>query len=128
MKLVAITAEDLGNPGTTTDFRAKTFIDGTYEGDLAALAGVPYRVGREGRADFDEPHAGHVYVRFKDYNLLPGSTGEADAGIQAFCFRFHLTKDQANSVPVEKPAAISARTTCRCWRRSPREKSRASVR
>jgi hypothetical protein len=104
VKLVAITAEDLGNPGTATGFRAKTFIDGTYEGDLAALAGVPYRVGREGRADFDEPHAGHVYVRFKDYNLLPGSTGEADAGIRAFCFRFHLTKDQANSVPVEKPA------------------------
>lgn len=104
VQLVAITAEDPGSPGKNTEFRAKIFIDATYEGDLAALAGVPYRVGREGRADFDEPHAGHVYVRFKDYNLLPGSTGEADDGIQAFCFRFHLTEDQANSVPVEKPA------------------------
>jgi hypothetical protein len=37
---------------------------------------------------------------------LPGSTGEADAGIQAFCFRFHLTKDKSNSVPVEKPAGF----------------------
>jgi hypothetical protein len=68
---------------------------------------VPYRVGRESRATFGEPHAGHIYVRFKDYNPLPGSTGEADDGIQAFCFRFHLTKDKANSVPVEKPAAFN---------------------
>lgn len=107
VKLVAITAEDLENPGKKTEFRAATFIDCTYEGDLAALAGVPYRVGPEGRADFDEAHAGHVYVRFKDYNLLPGSTGEADAGIQAFCFRFHLTQDEANSVPVEKPSGFT---------------------
>ena len=103
VKLVSITAEDLSKPGTQTEFRAATFIDCTYEGDLAALAGVPYRVGRESRATFGEPHAGHIYVRFKDYNPLPGSTGEADDGIQAFCFRFHLTKDKANSVPVEKP-------------------------
>ena len=33
-------------------------------------------------------------MRFNDYNPLPGSTGEADNGIQAFCFRFHLTKDK----------------------------------
>ncbi len=107
VKLVSITAEDLSKPGTKTEFRATTFIDCTYEGDLAALAGVPYRVGRESRATFGEPHAGHIYVRFRDYNPLPGSTGEADDGIQAFCFRFHLTKDKANSVPVEKPAAFN---------------------
>ncbi len=104
VKLVSITAEDLSKPGTQTEFRASTFIDCTYEGDLAALAGVPYRVGRESRAAFGEPHAGNIYLRFKDYNPLPGSTGEADDGIQAFCFRFHLTKDRTNSMPVEKPA------------------------
>lgn len=107
VKLVSLTAEDLSRPGKTTEFRAQSFIDCTYEGDLAALSGVPYRVGRESRATFGEPHAGHIYVRFKDYNLLPGSTGEADDGIQAFCFRFHLTKDKANAVPVEKPAAYN---------------------
>ena len=107
MKLVSITTEDLTAPGTHKEFRARTFIDCTYEGDLAALAGVPYRVGRESRSTFGEPHAGHIYVRFKDYNPLPGSTGEADDGIQAFCFRFHLTKDKANAVPVEKPAAFN---------------------
>ncbi len=103
VKLVSVTTKDLSNPDTKTEFRGNTFIDCTYEGDLAALAGVPYRVGRESRATFNEPHAGKIYVRFKDYNPLPGSTGEADDGIQAFCFRFHLSKDKSNSVPVEKP-------------------------
>lgn len=103
-KLVSVVAKDLAKPGVMTEFRAQTFIDATYEGDLAALAGVPYRVGRESRDAFGEPHAGKIYIRFKDYNPLPGSTGEADNGIQAFCFRFHVTKDKANLVPVEKPA------------------------
>jgi hypothetical protein len=107
VKLVSLVAEDLSRPGTMKEFRANAFIDCTYEGDLAALAGVPYRVGRESRSTFGEPHAGHIYVRFRDYNPLPGSTGEADDGIQAFCFRFHLTKDRANSVAVEKPAAFN---------------------
>ncbi len=102
-KLVSLMAEDLDQPGSRIEFRGRTFIDCTYEGDLAALAGVPYRVGRESRSDFNEPHAGHIFVRFKDYHPLPGSTGEADDGIQAFCFRFHLTKDKTNSVPVEQP-------------------------
>lgn len=107
VKLVSITAEDLAQPGTKVEFRAKTFVDATYEGDLAALAGVPYRVGRESRETYGEAHAGKIYLRFKDINAQPGSTGEADDGIQAFCFRPHVTKDKANAVPVEKPAAFN---------------------
>jgi hypothetical protein len=107
VKLVSITAEDLAQPGTRIEFRAKTFVDATYEGDFAALAGVPYRVGRESRETFGEPHAGKIYLRFKDINPLPGSTGEADDGIQAFCFRIHVTRDLANAVPIEKPAAFN---------------------
>ena len=100
-KLTAVTYETAS--GRTT-INAAAFIDATYEGDLAALAGSDYRVGRESRADFKEKHAGKIYVRFGDANPLPGSTGEADGGIQAFCFRFHLTKNPANLLPVEKPA------------------------
>lgn len=107
VKLVSITAEDLAQPRNRVEFRAKTFVDATYEGDLAALAGVPYRVGRESRETFGERHAGKIYLRFKDVNPLPGSTGEADDGIQAFCFRIHVTSDLANAVPVEKPAAFN---------------------
>ena len=100
-KLAAVTYETASGRTTLT---APAFIDATYEGDLAALAGSDYRVGRESRSDFKEKHAGKIYVRFGDANPLPGSTGVADAGIQAFCFRFHLTKDAANLLPVEKPA------------------------
>jgi len=107
VKLVSITAEDLAQPRNRVEFRAKTFVDATYEGDLAALAGVPYRVGRESRETFGERHAGKIYLRFKDVNPLPGSTGEADDGIQAFCFRIHVTSDLANAVPVEKPVAFN---------------------
>lgn len=107
VKLVSLTAEDLAQPGTKTEFRAKTFVDATYEGDLAALAGVPYRVGRESRETYGEAHAGKIFLRFKDTNPQAGSTGEADAGIQAFCFRMHVTKDKDNSVPIEKPAAFN---------------------
>ncbi|RFC43906.1 MAG: Dehydrogenase (flavoprotein) [Verrucomicrobia bacterium] len=107
VKLVSITAEDQADPRIKMEIRAKTFVDATYEGDLAAMAGVPYRVGRESRETYSEAHAGKIYLRFKDTNPGPGSTGEADDGIQAFCFRMHVTKDQSNAVPIEKPAAFN---------------------
>lgn len=107
VRLTGVVVEDLSKPGTFLELRSGCFIDATYEGDLAALAGVPYRVGRESRADFREPHAGKIYVRFGDSNPLPGSTGEADAGIQAFCFRLHLTRIPSNLVPIEKPASFN---------------------
>ena len=66
---------------------------------------MTYRVGGEIRETYGEAHAGKIYLRFKDTNPQAGSTGEADAGIQAFCFRMHVTKD--NSVPIEKPAVFN---------------------
>lgn len=42
---------------------AKIFIDASYEGDLMALAGVPYRIGRESRAEYGESLAGVVVSR-----------------------------------------------------------------
>ena len=39
---------------------AKVFLDATYEGDLLALAGVPYVVGREAASEFDEIYGGVV--------------------------------------------------------------------
>jgi hypothetical protein len=107
VKLVGIRATSLAHPTSAIDLRARVFVDCTYEGDLAALAGADYRVGRESRSAFREPHAGRLYARFGDRNPLPGSTGDADAGIQAFCFRFHLTKDRAKQVAVERPAAFN---------------------
>ena len=42
---------------------AQVFIDATYESDVAALAGVPYRVGREARGEYNEIYAGKIWVK-----------------------------------------------------------------
>ena len=42
-------------------YSARVFVDATYEGDLAAAAGAPYMLGREGADEFGEPCAGKLY-------------------------------------------------------------------
>lgn len=79
------------------------FIDATYEGDLYARAGAAFRVGRESRAQFNEPHAGVIYMDHDTHELLPGSTGEGDDGLPAYTYRLCLTDDPTNHVPIEKP-------------------------
>ncbi len=66
---------------------ARMFIDGTYEGDLLAAAGVPYRVGRE---------AGEEYAE----SLAPD---EADTQLQGYNFRLTMTRDPANRVMPKAP-------------------------
>ena len=101
------------------DFAAKVFIDGTYEGDLMAAAGVSWTIGREGRKDFGESLAGKQYPKKKmaisglgaDGKPLPLITttdaGPDDAGdknVMVYSFRLCVTKDAANRVPFPKPA------------------------
>lgn len=110
---------------------ARTFVDATYEGDLLALTGVPYEVGRESRDTYGESHAGVVFTPLRKraegqrgwpvaasdgalnirYNphargdpILPESTGEADASVMAYNYRFILTNAPENLVEVPKPA------------------------
>lgn len=106
-RLTAIVLEDRAVPGARVRLAAPVFIDATYEGDLAAMAQAPFRTGRESRAEYDEPHAGRIYMRFGDSRPLPGSTGEADNATQAFCFRFHVTNQAAFRVPIAKPAGYN---------------------
>lgn len=107
-------------------FRAGMFIDATYEGDLMAMAGVSYHVGREDNSVYKETlngvHYGHPNHNFKawvdpyvvpgkpDSGLLPGVAdvpplvqGEGDASIQAYNFRICLTDDPANRLPFPQP-------------------------
>lgn len=63
------------------------FIDATYEGDLLAAAGVPYRLGTDARSDFNEP-------------LAPASRSDA---IMAMNFRVCLSRDPDNRRPIPKP-------------------------
>jgi hypothetical protein len=110
---------------------AKVFADGMYEGDLAAAAKVPYRTGREARAEYHEPHAGVIYT--KERHKEPGQrgfpkdadegrlkirynshasaeiieadgSGEADASVMAYNYRLILTRDPENRVMLSKPA------------------------
>ncbi len=78
----------LENDGRTTlTVTADVYIDATYEGDLIAAAKVPYRVGREGREEYNE-------------SLAPE---QPDAQLQAYNFRFTATQDPANRVMPKKP-------------------------
>lgn len=45
------------NTGQTRDLVADWFLEATETGDLLPLAGVEYRVGAEGREEWQEPHA-----------------------------------------------------------------------
>ena len=62
---------------------AKVFIDASYEGDLMAMAGENYHVGRESREQYGEPMAGD-------------SEGRADGQVQGYNFRLIMTQDPEN--------------------------------
>jgi hypothetical protein len=101
-----ITGVELEDPkGVRVVLSARSYIDGTYEGDLAGAAGVPYRVGREGRDEFGESFAGIHYMDWKaGKQIQTADTGEPSPAIQAFCARSIFTDDPEKRVPIEKPA------------------------
>ena len=107
-------------------FRAKMFIDGTYEGDLMAKAGVSYHVGREANSLYGETLNGirtetpkhqftvpvDPYVKPGDSGsgLLPfiqpgdgGTPGAGDHRVQTYNYRLCFTTNAANRMPVEPP-------------------------
>jgi hypothetical protein len=111
--------------GTTHDITVKAamFADATYEGDLFALAKVPYRVGREARVEYHEPHAGKVFVNIdhgapqsvaaqglnirsytsRQGTVDPTSPFTADGNSQAYNYRFCVTKAPANRLMLTAP-------------------------
>ncbi|UCD37059.1 MAG: FAD-dependent oxidoreductase [Fidelibacterota bacterium] len=106
----------------------RMFIDATYEGDLMALSGVSYIVGREANSvygetlngvqteraiyhQFDLPVDPYVIMGDTKSSLLPGIhpggagiEGSSDKRIQAYNFRLCLTDVPSNRQPFEKPA------------------------
>lgn len=109
-------------------FKAKVFIDATYEGDLMAAAGISYYVGREGNSVYREAwngvetgvfqHAHHFKNKIDPYKVPgepdsgllprissapPGIKGEGDQRIQAYCYRMCLTNNPENQVPFPEP-------------------------
>jgi hypothetical protein len=90
---------------------AGVFIDATYEGDLFAAAGADYRLGRESRDEFDEPHAGVVSFDYQNAEFLPGTTGERDGRLPAYTYRLCLTTDPGNSHVLTEPPSDYRRET-----------------
>jgi hypothetical protein len=109
-----------------TVYRAKMFIDATYEGDLMARAGVSFNFGREGTNVYGESYNGirdktpaHQFtVEVDPYvspgrpasGLLPlvqagdgGLPGEGDQRIQAYNFRLCFTQNPTNRQPNAVP-------------------------
>lgn len=80
----------------------RVYIDATYEGDLAALAGAAYRVGRESRDEYCERFAGKIFT--ENGLILNGGSGEGDKKVQGYNFRLIMTDSARNSRPVIKPA------------------------
>jgi hypothetical protein len=64
-------------------FRAKVFIDTTYEGDLMAKTGVSHTLIREGRGQYGEKYAGVIYeekYQPRTNHLKPGPHGRVPGG------------------------------------------------
>lgn len=108
-------------------FRAKMFIDATYEGDLMAMAGVSFTFGREGTNLYGENLNGirpstpqHQFVVNVDPYKIPGepasgllpyiqsgdggTPGDGDTRIQAYNFRLCMTKVETNKIPLSPPS------------------------
>lgn len=118
----------------TRQVAARIFADCSYEGDLLPLAKVAYRVGREARSEFNETHAGRIFMKpsakaptdgqaelgaahdrlnlrkFPGFQeiVTPASTGESDGNVQAFNYRTILSSDPHNQMPVSKPASYDS--------------------
>jgi hypothetical protein len=107
-------------------FRAKVFIDASYEGDLLKQAGVSYTSGREANSQYGETINGIQTVTHGNQlpngispwvtpgnpasGLLPGvnaapagADGAADSLIQAYCYRMCLTNVAANREMIPQP-------------------------
>ncbi len=109
---------------------ASQFIDCSYEGDLMAMAGVSYTVGREANSQYGETYNGvqlldkHQFPDGIDPYKIPGKpesgllwgvsnakllpNGSADKSVQAYNFRLCLTTNKANQIKISKPAGYDS--------------------
>ena len=106
--------------------RARVFIDASYEGDLMAMAGVTWTIGRESSAQYGESLNGirgntpahqftvnvdpYVTPGVPSSGLLPfiqpqslGTPGAADSRVQAYNYRMCLTMSAANRIDITPP-------------------------
>ena len=122
-KIVSMACEN----GVT--FKAKTFVDATYEGDLFAAAGCSFFVGREANSVYGETISGvqpgrktHQFTLPVDPYVVegdpksgllwgisptgPGEKGAGDKLVQAYNFRMQFEK---GGLPFPKPTNYDAK-------------------
>ncbi|MCM1564756.1 MAG: FAD-dependent oxidoreductase [Dehalobacter sp.] len=107
--------------------KSKIFIDASYDGELMARSGVSNQIGRESVLDFNEKLAGvrpldnitpiSPFIVPDDPNsgLLPmiendhgKQQGAGDHYTQAYNFRFYVTSDPEQRIPITPPENYSA--------------------
>jgi hypothetical protein len=120
---IIVLPTDSAGPGTI--IHAVEFIDCSYEGDLMAMAGVAYTVGRENNRQYHETYNGvqlldkHQFPDGVDPYILkgkPGSgllwgisrenlapRGSGDKKVQAYNFRICLTDSMPNRMEITRP-------------------------
>jgi len=108
----------------SVEVSADVFVDATYEADLADRAGATFRIGREGRDAFGEPHAGVHFTTIEPIGEIgqtiarrlnlhyfnrtsrkkfAASTGHSDRAIQSYSARLVLTNWPDNRVEIRRP-------------------------
>ena len=115
-----------GPPRGDLTVRAAMFIDASYEGDLMALSGASYTVGRESNEQYGETWNGvqmldgHQFPEGIDPYLVRGDPssglvaeitgmgvaeqGSGDRGVQAYNFRMCLCQTE-DRIPITEPDA-----------------------
>jgi hypothetical protein len=118
-RIASITTDD------GSSYRAKVFVDASYEGDLMAKAGVEYKVGRESNSRYAETLNGvrspapeesiGAVSAYRDPNdpkspLLPFlrarsevAVGASDNQIEAYGYRLCVTTNALNRIRFEPP-------------------------
>jgi len=90
-RILGVVVRATGRPDAEKQtYKAKMFIDASYEGDLMAQSGVKYIVGREDQSVYGEPVA-------KD---VPEG---GDFLVQGYNYRWVMTHDPALMLPAPKP-------------------------
>lgn len=94
--------------GIERETTASAFVDATYEGDLMAMAGCEYRVGREPGEDYEERLAGESNM---DVPLATEPhTGTVDCQVQCHGLRLCMTDSSPNRIPIAKPDGFQRAT------------------
>lgn len=122
-EIIVSNLDEQNSPKLTV--KAKMFMDCTYEGDLLAMAGVSYHVGREDNSVYNETlngvqlMKGHQFPDGVDPYQVKGdaasgllwgvhdevlkSNGTGDKKVQAYNYRIALTNAPDNRIPITKP-------------------------